>query len=319
MILAQHLFTSFMWTVVEQLPEDCLRQGVLNTEQDVEIESRHTFDPHEFVNTWRRPTLRHRQLTKLVRQLETYGLGTQSEIMLCMIPAFSSRDLLPNHVILKLVPQIRHGQGWAETARCYNRLLEQSMRVEPRGNMAEEKFCYNVVVATIDFLCFACEPYDQHVVAPEELSTELEDIVARLSSIKFAPIVQKLAQAYFLQQRHAVIADIFELFGTADSFERLSYNEAVRRSFGSGNQLSECLNVLRNPEKKLNFTFLEKTLGFSKPFRALYEALSGMPRTVRYATASSDQTADALIIRTQRSRNMYSFKVRELFHFHQSG
>ena len=269
-----------MWTVVEQLPEDCLRQGVLNTEQDVEIESRHTFDPHEFVNTWRRPTLRHRQLTKLVRHLELYGLGTQSEILLCMIPAFSFRDLLPNHVILKLIPQIRHGQGWAETARCYSRLLEQSMRVVPQGNMAEEKFCYNVVVATIDFLCFACEPYDKHVVAPEELSTELEDIVARLASTKFAPIVKKLAQAYFLQLRHEVIADVFELFGTASSFDRLAHNEAVRKSFGTGGDLSGCLKTLRSSETKPDFTFLERTLGFSRPFRTVYEALAGVARSV---------------------------------------
>ncbi|KAJ4401067.1 hypothetical protein N0V91_008208 [Didymella pomorum] len=278
-ILAQHLFTSFMWTVVEQLPEDCLRQGVLSSEQDVEIDARHTFDPHEFVDTWRRPTLRHRQLTKLVRQLETFGLGTQNEVLLCMVPALSSRDLLPNHVILKLIPQIRHGQGWAETARCYNRLLEQSMRVAPRANMSVEKFCYNVVVATIDFLCFASEPYDEHISAPDELSTELEDIVARLVSARFATVVTKLAQAYILQRRNHDVERVLKLFGTPESFRRLDENEQLAVPFGGGEKLEACLEVYKLSKTRLDFMFLEKTLGLSRSLRPIYEALSGMPQS----------------------------------------
>ena len=38
-ILAQHLFTSFMWTIVEQLSDDFFRQGFANSEQEVEIEA----------------------------------------------------------------------------------------------------------------------------------------------------------------------------------------------------------------------------------------------------------------------------------------
>ncbi|KAF3054087.1 hypothetical protein E8E11_011412 [Didymella keratinophila] len=165
-VLAQHLFTNFMWTVVGQLPED-------------------------------------------FQQLVNFGIGTQDEILLCMIPAFSSKDLLPNHVILKLIPQVRLGQGWAETARCYNRLLEQSMRVTYHETIAEEKFCYNVLVATVDFLIFASEPYDGHISPPQEL---------------------------ILLQIH-------------------SFNEYL-----------------------VPFLFLEKTLGFSKTYKALYEALSGTAR-----------------------------------------
>lgn len=291
-ILAQHLFTSFMWTVVEQLPEDCLRQGVLSSEQDVEIDARHTFDPHEFVDTWRRPTLRHRQLTKLVRQLETFGLGTQNEVLLCMVPALSSRDLLPNHVILKLIPQIRHGQGWAETARCYNRLLEQSMRVAPRANMSVEKFCYNVVVATIDFLCFASEPYDEHISAPDELSTELEDIVARLVSARFATVVTKLAQAYILQRRNHDVERVLKLFGTPESFRRLDENEQLAVPFGGGEKLEACLEVYKLSKTRLDFMFLEKTLGLSRSLRPIYEALSGMPQSVSLSSRERKRFAD---------------------------
>ncbi|KAH4338099.1 hypothetical protein HBH98_214870 [Parastagonospora nodorum] len=272
-ILAQHLFTGFIWSVVEQLPENCFRQGISSSEEDVDIENRHTFDPHEFVDTWRRPTLRHRQLMKVVRRLENFGLGSQNDILLCMIPAFSCKDLLPNHVMLKIVPQIRRGQGWAETARCYNRLLEQGLRVKPHGTMMEEKFCYNIIVATIDFICFASEPYDEHVCAPNELSAELEDIVARLTSIRFAPVVKRLAQAYILQRRNEDIAAIFKLYGTSASLSRLAADEQLRRLFGREGDLQGCLEVLKVADK-LDFTFFEKSLGFSKSYRPLYEALS---------------------------------------------
>jgi ankyrin repeat protein len=292
-ILAQHLFTSFIWTVVEHLPEDCIRQSVMGGEQDVEIEGRHTFDPHEFVDTWRRPTLRHRQLTKLVRQLETFGLGSQTEVLLCMIPAFSFKDLLPNHVILKLIPQIRRGQGWAETARCYNRLLEQGLRVSPHGAMAEEKLCYNVVVATIDFLSFASEPYDEHIKAPDELRDELEDIVARLVSTRFAPVIKKLAQAYILQRRNEDIGRIFGLLGTSDSFERLAGHKQLRRLFDGGHDLDGCLKALRSSEQKPDFPFLEKSLNFSKPHRAIYEALSGR-KVGAVLTSEKSQTKTSL-------------------------
>lgn len=178
-----------MWTVVEHLPEGCLRQGFQCSEQDVEIEGRHTFDPHEFDETWRRPLLRHRQLTKLVRQVESFELGNSTEVLLCMIPAFSYRDLLPNHVMLQLILEVGHGQGWVETAHCYNRLLETSLETD-----VEESFCYSIIVTTVDFLCFACEPYDKFVTPQTELSTEIEDIVARFVSLRFESIFNGLRQ-----------------------------------------------------------------------------------------------------------------------------
>jgi len=196
-----------------------------------------------------------------------------------MIPAFSFKDLLPNHVMLKLMPQIRRGQGWAETAHCYNRLLEQGLRVTPHGTMAEEKLCYNVVVATIDFMCFASEPYDEHVQAPDELSTELQDVVARLVSIKFAPVVKKLAQAYILQRRDKEIRAILGLYTTPTSPQRLAKDEKFGRLFGRNGDLHGCLEALKSTDKP-DFLFLEKSLNFSKSHRTIYETLSRTPRKV---------------------------------------
>lgn len=266
-ILAQHLFTSLMWTVVEHLPKECLHQGPLNSDHEVEIEGIHTFDPHEFAKTWHRPTLRHRRLTKLVRQIKDFGLGSETEVLLCMIPAFSVKDLLPNHVILQLTPQIRRGQGWAETARCYNRLLEQSLRVRPAGKMPEETLCYNVVVAVIDFLIFAFEPYDDRFKPTHELNTELWDIVTRLASTKFAPIVKKLGQAYKLQYRNEDIAKILEVCCKHDS------SSSKTKDSGRAKRCLALAKILRRSTGELDFTFLNNSLGFSKTHRTLYETL----------------------------------------------
>lgn len=125
--------------------------------------------------------------------METYGLGNTTDILLCIIPAFSFQDLLPNFVMLKLIPQIGSGQSWAQTSRCYNRLLETSIRADTKG-----QFCYHVVVSTMDFLYFACEPYDEWIRPSLELSTELSAIVAKLFSGKFAPFIKRLIPIYDL-------------------------------------------------------------------------------------------------------------------------
>ncbi|KAJ8108493.1 hypothetical protein OPT61_g8136 [Boeremia exigua] len=306
-ILAQHLFTSFMWTVVGRLPEDCLRQSMSSSEQDVDIEGRHAFDAHHFNETWSRPTLRHRQLMKLVQQLVNFGIGTQDEILLCMIPAFSFKDLLPNRVMLKLIPQVRLGQGWAETARCYNRLLEQSMRVTSHETMAEEKFCFNVLVATIDFLIFASEPYDDYIDPPEELKVELEGIVCRLVSSRFAPVIKKLALAYQLQRRHRDIERIFKLFGTEASIKRIGEDLQFQRVFGNTPNIGECLHVLNAPEPLPDFFFLERALGFSKTYRALYEALyKALPGASRDVPTSSTR-AYQFQVNTAKARDIFDW------------
>ncbi|KAH7129076.1 hypothetical protein EDB81DRAFT_888844 [Dactylonectria macrodidyma] len=102
--LVQHLFKRFMWTVVEELPKDCLHQGFISNQQDVEIDGHNKLDPYEFIQSWHWPVLRHRKLTKVVRQMELYGLGRTNDVLLCMIPALRFKDLLPSHTMLKLIP-----------------------------------------------------------------------------------------------------------------------------------------------------------------------------------------------------------------------
>ncbi|KAH4204597.1 hypothetical protein HBI25_219440 [Parastagonospora nodorum] len=262
-ILAQHLFTSFIWTIVDHLPKNVLRQSVLEREQDGDFEGR----SNNVLLTGSRSRLRDRTLVKLVRQLQEFGLGNETDILLCVIPAFSFRDLLPNHALLETIPQIRHGKSLVGTANGYIKLLEQSLSIAPYGTTVEGKFWYTLVVAAIDFLFFASEPYDEYIQAPEELRTALQDVVVRLTSNIIAPVIKKLAGAYMLQRRNGEIAAIFKLFS------RTAIPEHLIQLFGGGEDLPGCLKALEVPDKKLDYVFFEGSLGFSKSYRAVYEAL----------------------------------------------
>ncbi|OAL54771.1 ankyrin [Pyrenochaeta sp. DS3sAY3a] len=180
-------------------------------------------------------------------------------------------DLLPNHVILKLIPQVRRGQGWVETARCYTQLLEQNLRVRPTGRMPEETFCYNVVIATIDFLVLAFEPYGKQAEPPHEMKTELWALVTRLASKSFFRIVKKLHQAYMLQNRNTAIAKVFEVCCKYYKSSSLTQKESKVQE-KSCHALAKTLR-LRSSKEKLEITFLEDRLGFSKIHRDVYEAL----------------------------------------------
>ncbi|RSL78383.1 hypothetical protein CEP51_008242 [Fusarium floridanum] len=200
-ILAQHLFTSFMWTVVEFLPKNCLNPGIDEIQQEVEIEGPKAFESYNFAQTWLRPRLRHRQLTKIVRKMESYGLGSTTDILLCMIPALGSRHLLPNQAILKLMPRVGFGLGWVEIAICYKKLLKT---IKMDRVSEEDQFSVAVVVASMDFLDFAYEPYDERTKPPQDLDDELGAIAQELLSSKFTTIMERLAPVYRRQCRHGL-------------------------------------------------------------------------------------------------------------------
>ncbi|RSL58762.1 hypothetical protein CEP53_006033 [Fusarium sp. AF-6] len=206
-ILAQHIFTSFMWTVVEFLPKNCLNPGIDEIQQEVEIEGPKAFESYNFAQTWLRPRLRHRQLTKIVRKMESYGLGSTTDILLCMIPALSSRHLLPNQAILKLMPRVGFGPGWVETAICHKKLLKT---IKMDRVSEEDQFSVAVVVASMDFLDFAYEPYDEQTKPTWNLGEELLAVEQELLSPKFTTIMEKLAPVYHGQSRHRLLYNILQ-------------------------------------------------------------------------------------------------------------
>ncbi|KAK5659028.1 hypothetical protein OQA88_1115 [Cercophora sp. LCS_1] len=224
-ILAQHLFTNFMWNIASHLPDDYLRSGYTSSQRDVEIEASDSFNPDRFSETWQRPKLRHRMLSKVVRQMESNGLGSTIDILLCMVPALSFHDRLPNVAMLKILPEVGPSQGWVETAHCYNQLLKSSMRSQ--GDL-KERFYYAVV----------------SIQPPEDLLAELQSLIEQLTSPtgRFASTVRKLGPIYNIQRRRKSFGAIF-------------------RRFGLGYKAADSVAAFEDDTAKLDHEFLKKALG----------------------------------------------------------
>ncbi|KAG5655398.1 hypothetical protein KAF25_000647 [Fusarium avenaceum] len=99
-LTAQHLFTSFMWTIGELIPRQALHQGSLEIGENVKVQSSSMFDLHSNVGKLSGRKLNNVNLTRFVTYAEKQGLGTTDEILLCIIPTFSFYDRLPNDVVL---------------------------------------------------------------------------------------------------------------------------------------------------------------------------------------------------------------------------
>ncbi|KAF5571075.1 serine threonine phosphatase 6 regulatory ankyrin repeat subunit a [Fusarium phyllophilum] len=215
-ILAQHLFTDFIWTAVKGSSKGLLQRDIDGIRQ-VEIEGVHMFDSQSFAQTWLRPRLRHRQLSKAIRQMETYGLGTMNEILLCIIPAFSHMGLLPNQEILKLMPRIRYGHEWVEVAMCHTTLLQ---RIKEPSNKEVERLTADAIISTINFVLLAYEPYDENTKPSQELSSELKEIVAKLVSPALSIVMEKIIPFYHLQHRCEAIVRVFRQFSELQGMEK---------------------------------------------------------------------------------------------------
>jgi hypothetical protein len=244
LILAQHIFTRFMRSICKHLPRDCLGQGLPQAEQDVEVTGREKFVPESFEDTWRAPTLRHRGLSKVAYQIERTGLGDAMEIFLCMIPPLSSADLLPNEVILRILPQKGPDRAWAELAECYQKLLQHTIT-----SGSEEHFCYEAVVASVDFILMVSQPYDDCIRPSGHLEDALESLISTLVH-KFSCVLAKLFPIYGLQRRLDEVKAALERCGLREA--KLSdTRDEVSSEFPK--DLQDWLRKLRHTEPQTSF------------------------------------------------------------------
>ncbi|KAG5800556.1 hypothetical protein H9Q69_000443 [Fusarium xylarioides] len=250
-ILAQHLFTSFMWTVAQRLPKDCLNPRFEEMQKEVEIDGPQTFDPYDFDQMWPRLKLRHRRLTELVRQIESYGLGRTEHILLCMIPALSKSNLLPNRATLERIPRVGSGHGWVETAQCYKKLLDTLTGDEVSAN---DRLGVGIVTKTMDFLAFAWEPYDIITKPSSDLKYELSAIAEQLVSPKFTKVMRKLFPVHHMQQRKDLFEKIFEQLVPGIPKEYLQISES---------------------SKDLDENFAQDYLGFTKCHLEVWKGYEG--------------------------------------------
>ncbi|KAG6994415.1 Ankyrin-1 [Fusarium oxysporum f. sp. conglutinans] len=210
-ILAQHLFTSFIRKAAKHLPRGFLLQPGPDDLRQVTIERVHRFDSQDFAQNWLRPRLHHRQLSDCVDKMASHGLGSVTEILLCIIPTLSQMGLLPNQEILGLMPRIRnrHNQPWVEVAMCFKELLQ---RVQIPSGEKVEKLTAAAIIHAMDFLSFAYEPYNESPKLSDELDSEIEQIVTKLVSPELSIAMKKIAPFYCLQLRSQNFINMFQQF-----------------------------------------------------------------------------------------------------------
>jgi len=210
----------------------------------IEVNRHQAFESFDLDQTWPKLKLNHQRLDKLTNMMETYGMGTRSDILLCIIPALSVRKLLPNQVVLNLVPRMQEGLGWSEIATCHKKLLDT---IKSKKLSIDDKVEVGIVVAAMDFLSFACENYDEHNSPSEELNGRLRAVVQELSSDKFADLFKKLAPVYSKQHRREMFVHIFERFGFPDtmtvSTEELNETFAMKTLGFTTHHISACRAV----------------------------------------------------------------------------
>lgn len=132
-----------------------------------------------------------------------------SDILFCIIPALSAKDLLPNRAMFQLIsPRNVLKSGWIETAHCYDCLLDSDMK----AGESPERYCVSMVIMVMDFLYLTFQPYDEKNKPHDSLETALCAMIKKLADEKFDKILALLAIAYEFQGRRQDFKRIFEFF-----------------------------------------------------------------------------------------------------------
>lgn len=180
----------------------------------MEIEGRDKFDPEHIKETWALPRLSHQKLSKLISQIENLELGNRDDILFCIVPAFSSYDLLPNRAMLQLIPLVPKDHAWTTATRQYRELLDRDMRID-----APEILCYCIIIQIMEFLYVAYQPYND-VFRPEEtFNQELRGLVTTLRSPKFRHVVERVKPMHKKQGRQTSFDEIFDQYLEKDRDE----------------------------------------------------------------------------------------------------
>jgi ankyrin repeat protein len=122
------------------------------------VEDSQLFDVADFDDTWALPTLRNKRLTKIAREIQSFGLGSFDDILLSLIPPLSFHGLLPNEPMVAVLLRKRTEYESLHDYRAYEAYLSISrLDLDPRRN---DRIAYEIVVELLEFLFMACETVD---------------------------------------------------------------------------------------------------------------------------------------------------------------
>ncbi|WXC42291.1 hypothetical protein QX201_002070 [Fusarium graminearum] len=214
-VMAQHLFTCFIWNIGGLLPKNILNRADININEFVKVESSPLFDLSSSIKAQSGRRLSHRQLTKFVNYAEKQGLGTPDDILLCIIPTFSSFDCLPNNIVLaydQLLPKPLGGfdeEGQREQCNHHINLLDCILA--KKGMEEDEYLAFATVVNTMEFVYLTALHVTKAKACGTSENTYPKEFVELLVKLleHFGVLLRKLSPFYGLQRRLKTLKGLF--------------------------------------------------------------------------------------------------------------
>ncbi|KAI6770710.1 hypothetical protein HG531_009565 [Fusarium graminearum] len=215
-LMAQHLFTCFMWNIGGLLPKNLLNRADININEFVKVESSRLFNLRSSIRAQCGRRLSHRQLTKFVNYAEKQGLGTPDDILLCIIPTFSFFDCLPNNAVLAYDQLLPKPFGSFDLKEQGGKCIEHANLLdcvrENKGMKENEYLSLAAVVNTMEFVYLMALHVDKAKVCGASKKTHPEEFVHLLKLLleHFHNYLRRLSPFYELQRRRETLKSLFE-------------------------------------------------------------------------------------------------------------
>lgn len=260
-VAGQHLFISFIWTVIEYLPKDFLDQGGINILDSVTVQPPEAYDLLSRSQFGADRKLSHRKLTRFALHAEKEGLGALDDVLLCLIPVLSLKDVLPNDATLNFdqpKPELLEREKWKQTLINHFNFLDWMEK--NHGFNTDDHLCLSAVVNALDLVYLMAldmrnMEYKSNVQHDETadtnmnhelyewesrikeadsmkspISSDLEKLLGHLSRV-FPKIIKKLSFFYELQRRKKDFCELFNRYSGLNATEILSQEQRITEDY----------------------------------------------------------------------------------------
>ncbi|KAF7552239.1 hypothetical protein G7Z17_g4467 [Cylindrodendrum hubeiense] len=172
LLYAQDMFSAFMWAVAKTLPDP------------IKGRSNIRLDDSSSVDTWQNFTLRNDQLSNMVQDIHTTGLGTLDQVYLSIIPPLSAEKKLPE--IDKIVELAREHakphervQHWKQAGDVYLWLFSIAKTFPEESHIAKKVTAILVEYLRTIILTVKLREAQQYkkrdIVAMKKVKSDLEE------------------------------------------------------------------------------------------------------------------------------------------------
>ncbi|CAG2003640.1 unnamed protein product [Fusarium graminearum] len=215
-VMAQHLFTCFIWNIGNLLPKNLLNRGDININEFVKVESSRLFDLPSSIRAKSGRKLSHRKLTKFVNYAEKQGLGTPDDILLCIIPTFSFFDCLPNNVVLdydQLVAKPFGSFTEEEQRKTCNHHMNLLDCIGEKDGMDQDEYLSTaIVVNTMEFVYLTALHIAKAKVCKTTKKTHPGEFVMLLEKLlgDFSDCLRSISPIYELQRRRETLEGLLD-------------------------------------------------------------------------------------------------------------